>query len=518
MDCMGLEIYGGESIFGWRCAEAEAEAARRKTREVGRRKSFGVSAADDLADCANYPSRPLPRVRPLAAVRRIDTDRSPLTPVAPPRKDHGGRLAVLRCGTGTDVGGGGGRGWGCMGAGPFACIYETAYHHVFVAEVQRLNKEDMNLKDESNLFNNLEGCVVGASVLHHLYRKPPFGDVYVAIHDVPDTLSGNILRLRASVPWESISGNSEIRGDKILAIPPNTPTIAITPFDDEDDGADLNEQTIDLVRGLPLIEAKELGLPHIVPVLGRTEDHKIVFPKLCEGLILAHHTVGIAAVKRILLQIVEALISLHDIGIIHRDLSVRNILGSSDYQTAYLCDLECFLGSWECPEIAGADGVEGSALGAAPAYSEKSDVYMFGRTMTDFILRNNTRTRWQGIAGGNWLPPAPFRHIVIACVQTDPSVRPNMREVKALLEVIPTPGIRQQVINFGTKQFPTPVSSRKSTTNLPFTGISLLSTMPFFPPLYRPIYFPFLFSDLFSPPSFYWPPLPLAASTSYVLK
>jgi serine/threonine protein kinase len=233
-------------------------------------------------------------------------------------------------------------------------IENIVSNEAFVAEVQRLNEEDINLKDESNLLNNLQGLVAEASALHMLYNRPPFGDIYVAIYDVPGTLSGNILRLRANVPWESISGNTEIRGDKILAISPTTPTIAITPFDDE---VDENEQTIDLVRGLPLVKsfdeeihyakpstrrseipnllrAKELGLPHIVQILGRTEDHQIVFPKLHDGLLLAHKTVGIVAVKRVLLQIAEALISLHDIGMIHRDLVVRNILGSSDYQTA----------------------------------------------------------------------------------------------------------------------------------------------------------------------------------------
>ncbi|KAJ7291248.1 hypothetical protein C8J57DRAFT_212681 [Mycena rebaudengoi] len=260
----------------------------------------------------------------------------------------------------------------------------------FVAEVQRLRKEDLILKDGSHLFENLKGVVAAASALHLLYDHPTFGDIYVSIHDVPDTLSGNILRLRANVPWESMSGNTEIRGDEILAIPPTATTIATTPIDDE---VDENEETIDLVRGLPLIEpfddklhhtktstrrseipnllrAKELGLPHIVQILGRTKEHQIVFPKLCEGFFLAGRTVGIAAVKRILLQIVEALISLHDIGIIHRDLVVRNILGSSDYQTAYVCDLECFLGSVECPEIVNACGVRGSALAEASLLGE----------------------------------------------------------------------------------------------------------------------------------------------------
>ncbi|KAJ7253086.1 hypothetical protein B0H12DRAFT_1293500 [Mycena haematopus] len=328
----------------------------------------------------------------------------------------------------------------------------------FVAEVQRLKEEDTNLKAKSNLLNNLKGIVAETSVLHMLYNQQPFGDVHVAIHDVPDTLSGNILRLRATAPWGSISGNSEIHGDKILAIPPNTTTIAISPFR-VDDGVHLNEPTIDLVRGLPLIEfddkihhakpstrcseipnllrVKELGLPHIVQILGRTEDHQVVFPKLLHGFILAHFTVGIAAVKRILLQIVDALISLHDIGIIHRDYSSRPVCS----QHSWILRLSVCTFIWECPEIAGVGGVTGSAIVAVPAYSEKSDVYMFGRLMTDFILRNNSWTRWQGIPGGNWLPPAPFRSIVIACVQTDPSVRLNMREVKALLEAIPTPGM-----------------------------------------------------------------------------
>jgi serine/threonine protein kinase len=122
---------------------------------------------------------------------------------------------------------------------------------------------------------------------------------------------------------------------------------------------------------------------------------------------------GIAVVRRILIQLADALISLHSIEIIHRDLVLRNILLSFDHQTAYLCDLDCPLGSFDCPEIADVSARD-LELKEDP-YSKKSDVYMFGRLIAEFILKNGTRTRWQGAEGGNWFPPAPFDSVVRAC-------------------------------------------------------------------------------------------------------
>ncbi|KAJ6586553.1 kinase-like domain-containing protein, partial [Mycena sp. CBHHK59/15] len=266
----------------------------------------------------------------------------------------------------------------------------------------------------------------------------------VMVHDVPGTLSGNILRLQASIP--PLSRHSAIHGDEISDIP-------MRDFDDVDGP---EEDTSDIVAQLPLLALDERihfvkrsrfrseipnllqakGLPHIVEILGRTDDGQVVFPKLASGFHLATKTTGLAAVKRILLELAEAVLSLHSIGIIHHDLALRNVLASSDYQTAYLCDLESCWGSEECPEIAGTFRLEISAV----PYSEKSDVYMFGRLMTDFILANNPWTRWQGIPGGNWLPPAPFRSIVLACLEAEPSARPDMHQVKAMLEAVPVPG------------------------------------------------------------------------------
>jgi len=271
------------------------------------------------------------------------------------------------------------------------------------------------------------------------------------VYDVPGNISGDILRLKANLPWESLSCHSAIRGDEISPIP-------LRPFNGDNYP---DEDTADLVSQLPLVAfderihfakpsklrseipnlLKARGLPHIVELLGRTEDGRIVFPKLALGQWLGMTNRGIVAVKRILLQLAEALISLHSIGIIHRDLHPRNVLASSDYRTAYLCDLESGWGSTECPEITDALA-RGLNLSAVP-FSEKSDVYMFGRLMTDIILSNNIKTRWQGMSGGNWLPPAPFRSIVLACVAVEPSARPTMHQVKALLEAVPVPDASQ---------------------------------------------------------------------------
>ncbi|KAJ7870598.1 hypothetical protein B0H14DRAFT_3439959 [Mycena olivaceomarginata] len=68
----------------------------------------------------------------------------------------------------------------------------------------------------------------------------------------------------------------------------------------------------------------------------RTGDGRIVFPKLVLGERLALAMAGIGEIKRILLQLAEAVISLHSIGLIRRDVALRNILASSDKQTAYV--------------------------------------------------------------------------------------------------------------------------------------------------------------------------------------
>lgn len=314
----------------------------------------------------------------------------------------------------------------------------------FRAEQQLLWNEDMKLKDASNLFQGLEDLKQETSVLH-LWYDSPSGELYVRIHDVPGTLSGDILRLKANLP--PLTNHSMIEGDDTLSIPfQNRPL-----YDPKE------EDATDIVSQLPVVayndqihfakrcrcraEVPNLlrakGCPNVVKLLGRTEDGLLVFHKYCSGRALSFASNNsIISLKRILIQLAEAVISLHLLGIIHHDLHIDNVLGSPDYLTAYLCDLECYWGSDECPEIS---GTLSRPLSETP-YSEKSDVYMFGRLMTDFIMGNGPRTRWQAIVGGNWLPPAPFHSIALACVRQKASERPGMQEVKDMLEAIPVPG------------------------------------------------------------------------------
>ncbi|KAJ7079370.1 kinase-like domain-containing protein, partial [Mycena crocata] len=270
----------------------------------------------------------------------------------------------------------------------------------------------------------------------------------VVVYDRPGSLSGNILRLHANIPWSLIS--RYLSGDPHVMIRDDDIYPIAKPLREFVGDDSPRKDTEDLVARLPLVAFDERihfakrskfrseipnllranGLPHIVKLLGRTVDGRLVFPRLRPAPQLVSRTIGIAAVKRILLQLADAVLGLHAVGIIHRDLALRNILGSADFQTVYLCDLEGCWGSAECPEIAGA-----SPASAAP-YSEKSDVYMFGRLVTDFILRNSPWTRWQCLPGGNWLPPAPFRAIVLACLEVEPHARPDMHQVKAMLQAI----------------------------------------------------------------------------------
>ncbi|KAJ3558011.1 hypothetical protein NP233_g11596 [Leucocoprinus birnbaumii] len=148
----------------------------------------------------------------------------------------------------------------------------------------RIRETDMELKDQSNLLCNMLSAYFGYDYLEIWYEN----GLYVKIRDVPDSLSGNILRLRANVP--PLGGHSEIVGDDVVDLAYKD----IPPQGNQDD-----EDAVD--------ESDELA---------------------------------------------DAVIFLHSKGIVHRDLALRNLLLSQDGQDLILCDLESCYGSKHCPEIA----------------------------------------------------------------------------------------------------------------------------------------------------------------------
>ncbi|KXN81745.1 hypothetical protein AN958_03762 [Leucoagaricus sp. SymC.cos] len=297
----------------------------------------------------------------------------------------------------------------------------------------RIRNEDLALKDRSNLFQESASVCISLGFLEVWYQN----GFYVKIHDIPGTLSGKILRLRANVP--PLEGHTEIKGNNVTDIAYKEIPL-LEDWDDQDAREAVSQLPVvafdpkihfpkvcRCVNEVPnLLRVK--GHPHIVSLLGRSEAGELVFPRYQQPFLNG----SISDYRRLLLQLADAVIFLHLLGIVHRDLAFRNLLLSDDGQDLILCDLECRYGSFDCPEIALARD-NGDREQEWP-YSEKSDVWCFGVTIATFVLQNNPRTPWQHT--DNFVPPVPFDWIFHACLRSNPDDRPSMVEVKGMLESI----------------------------------------------------------------------------------
>ncbi|KAJ3801698.1 kinase-like domain-containing protein [Lentinula aff. detonsa] len=322
----------------------------------------------------------------------------------------------------------------------------------FRSERDRIRKEDSLLRARSNLFTNCRFPKFGPSTIE-IWRDD---GVYINIREsaVPGTLSNRILSLQADIP--PLETHSEIFGDDISRIAYRDCPLDVQE-EEPDPNAIISQSAREAIDQLPIIPnidishhfvketkssgeifnlLKAKGGPHIVELLGRTEDGKLVFPSHINFAPIVFMDGSISDYKRVLLQLADAVIFLHSIGIIHRDLAIRNILATKDRQSVVLCDLESLYGSNACPEISSA--IFQDLPDTERPYSAKSDVFCFGTMIADFILVNNIMTPWQYHSGG-FIPPPPFRSIVEACIRRDPADRPSMLDVKAMLEAIVEP-------------------------------------------------------------------------------
>ncbi|WWC62938.1 uncharacterized protein I303_105536 [Kwoniella dejecticola CBS 10117] len=135
---------------------------------------------------------------------------------------------------------------------------------------------------------------------------------------------------------------------------------------------------------------KVKGVPHVVQIVGRTSDGKVVLERFGQNLkqwitdkITARQW-NFSEEEKIqwILDIAQGLASLHERGIIHKDLTMNNILFEKN--RAIICDLKSGDSSIDIrpPEFVQKIQLE---------FNEKMDVYGFGVVLWSIENRNNAR-------------------------------------------------------------------------------------------------------------------------------
>ncbi|KAJ7101612.1 kinase-like domain-containing protein [Mycena crocata] len=283
--------------------------------------------------------------------------------------------------------------------------------------------------------------------------------VQLTIGDGEDTLAWRIAHYEADLPRDLYYRNVEINGDSVTKDIP-----FLDPPEYPEDGPEIDEDcTVELAR-LALIEydpsihfvkkarfKAEItnlllcqGSPHVVELLGKTADNQLVFPKYKRDLrqfaigasfrLSERFTIGF--VKKMLLSLIDGLEYLHSKGIIHCDLTARNLLMSGDLESekskdplesgnpaVVICDLQCYAASYSAaPELKIDELADRWDLST---FSFQSDIYALGVCLREFILPIHHRSMLMGFD----VPP-PFKTIYEECTQKDPRKRPTLEAVR----------------------------------------------------------------------------------------
>ena len=263
---------------------------------------------------------------------------------------------------------------------------------------------------------------------------------------IPGTQSGAILRLERNLPILDSSLNYEIFGDEIRQL--EQAQLPLPRNDDDDDDSEnvdealatLPEMQVDLNKHFVkkskyISEIQNLlkcqggscpGVPksaHIIQLLGKSPNGELVFEKFNPFYILGLvHSLSVY--KTWLLQLIDGLRCLHSLGIVHRDLCIRNLVFAPGTSRLLICDLEGRWGNRLAPEIS-----RQPILNAG--WTEKSDVYDLGYVIKGMIYGNSPITDMV-----EWRVPPPLDAIVTSCTNVSPEERPSLDELFAMVSNI----------------------------------------------------------------------------------
>ena len=340
--------------------------------------------------------------------------------------------------------------------------YQTAPDDEFTKEVRRLREDYQKKRDESNIHGRLPIVDLSVDWMYGVYchtywwakddgknssekdEGPQERFQCIRLVDKPGTLANDILRLKKNLPASVLNGNYEILGDEIrvLETVPALPRL-------EDDSEDLRAALV----SLPVIEpdsskhflkagkyVSEIQnllkcqggscpgtpvSPHIIQLLGKSPDRKLVFKKFYPRVALVYIN-PLKQFKTWLLQLISGLKTLHSLGIVHRDLRIDNLVFSVDHSEMFIIDLEGRWGNQQAPELSREPTLDAG-------WTEKSDIYDLGKLIKCMVYGNAPDT---GAVELDWAIPSPLDSLVEACTRKVPEQRPSLDELYTMVDSI----------------------------------------------------------------------------------
>ncbi|KAF9474079.1 kinase-like protein [Pholiota conissans] len=311
----------------------------------------------------------------------------------------------------------------------------------FSEYVHRTREELVQLRMKFSLWGALRDVAILPGGMEVWYGDSANGPYYVKISGGPGTLAFDIMCCRADIPRYNCS--LAISGDVVQDIEPR-------PFIDLDDCVDPDlEDCSEEIAKLPLIdvdpekhfiknptyrqEIRNLlqcqGSRFVVQLLGKSMAGELVFDRVKSTLehsaIFNSNNGRIQNIKRWMLEAIDGVAYLHSQGIVHRDLTAKNILDPVS-SPLVICDLQCLNSTFFCRPFEH----DGSDL---RKFSYASDIFALGAVLWQCCFYNAPLNRYVML---EYAPPPPFRRIFQACTAVCPEERPTLPQLKAMYEAI----------------------------------------------------------------------------------